>query len=88
MNSIFARRSIRKYHAKPIEKEKIRILLGAAMAAPTARNQREWEFVVVTADGIRRQLSEVSPYNRACGSGAAGDRTVADKNPDDFTEIF
>ena len=37
MNSIFARRSIRKYHAKPIEKEKIRILLGAAMAAPTAR---------------------------------------------------
>ncbi len=80
MNSIFARRSIRKYHAKPIEKEKIRILLGAAMAAPTARNQREWEFVVVTADGIRRQLSEVSPYTGPAAAAPLVIVPVADKN--------
>ena len=48
MNSIFKRRSIRKYEEKPVENEKIHLLLKAAMSAPTARNQREWEFVVVT----------------------------------------
>ena len=41
MNSIFARRSIRKYEDTPVEEEKIKRLLGAAMSAPTARNQRE-----------------------------------------------
>ena len=31
MNSIFTRRSIRKYQERPVEEEKIRLLLGAAM---------------------------------------------------------
>lgn len=48
LNTIYARRSIRKYLEKPVEKEKIEILLKAAMAAPSAMNIRPWEFVVVT----------------------------------------
>jgi nitroreductase len=48
IDTIYARRSIRQYQAKPVEKEKIDILLKAAMAAPSAMNFRPWEFVVVT----------------------------------------
>jgi len=47
IDAIFARRSIRKYQEKPVEPEKIELLLKAAMAAPSARNGKPWEFVVV-----------------------------------------
>ena len=48
VNTILQRRSIRKFLDKPVEKEKLVLLLQAAMAAPSARNNQPWEFVVVT----------------------------------------
>jgi nitroreductase len=48
IETIYARRSIRKYQDRPVEKEKLETLLKAAMAAPSAMNNRPWEFVVVT----------------------------------------
>ncbi len=48
IETIYARRSIRQYEEKPVEKEKLEILLKAAMAAPSAMNIKPWEFVVVT----------------------------------------
>lgn len=41
------RRSIRRYEARLVEKETIERLLRAAMQAPSAANQRPWEFIVV-----------------------------------------
>ncbi len=52
--TILRRRSIRRYTQQPIEPEKIELLLKAAMAAPTARNQQPWEFIIVD-DTIRRE---------------------------------
>jgi nitroreductase len=48
IDTIYARRSIRKYQERPVEREKLETLLKAAMAAPSARNGKPWEFVVVT----------------------------------------
>ena len=48
IETIYARRSIRKYKDKQVEKEKLELLLKAAMAAPSAMNIKPWEFVVVT----------------------------------------
>ena len=48
LGSIFRRRSIRRYQEKPVEAEKLELLLQAAMAAPSAMNCQPWEFVVVT----------------------------------------
>lgn len=48
LGSIFGRRSIRRYQEKPVEAEKLDLLLQAAMAAPSAMNCQPWEFVVVT----------------------------------------
>ena len=62
MNSIFDRKSIRKFKEKKVGEEEIRLLLRAGMSAPTACNQREWEFVVVTDEGVLGELAGTSPY--------------------------
>ncbi len=48
LETIFRRRSIRKYTDQPVEPEKIDLLLQAAMAAPSDMNSQPWEFIVVT----------------------------------------
>ncbi|WDC85340.1 nitroreductase family protein [Caloramator sp. mosi_1] len=64
MEVIFKRRSIRRYQDKEVEKEKIEKLLRAAMQAPSAGNQRPWEFIVVKDKAILEKLSSVSPYSK------------------------
>lgn len=56
IDTIFRRRSIRSYLDRPVEREKIELLLRAAMAAPTACNGAPWEFIVVTQREILDQL--------------------------------
>lgn len=51
------RRSIRKFIARPVEKEKVQQLLTAAMWSPSSRNNRPWEFVVVTDPKLLDSLS-------------------------------
>jgi nitroreductase len=51
LETIFKRRSIRKYTQRAVEPEKLDLLLQAAMAAPSAMNCKPWEFVVVTDPG-------------------------------------
>ncbi len=47
--AIMSRRSVRKFDPeKPVTKEQIRSMLDAAMHAPSARNSRPWDFVVIT----------------------------------------
>jgi nitroreductase len=48
LDTLFHRRSIRKYTDQPVEPEKLDLLMQAAMSAPTAMNCKPWEFVVVT----------------------------------------
>ena len=61
MESIFKRRSVRKYKEQQVEKEKIEKLLRAAMQAPSARNQQCWEFIVVEDKEKLNQLSNMGP---------------------------
>ncbi len=62
MNEIFNRASVRVFKDAPVEKEKIEMLLKAAMQAPSAGNQRPWEFIVVEDKKTLEQLSETDPY--------------------------
>ena len=48
-DAIYARRSIRKYEDRPVEREKLVELCRLAAAAPSAVNRCPWEFVVVDA---------------------------------------
>lgn len=60
--AIFRRRSIRKYSDKPVETEKLDMLLRAAMAAPSAMNCKPWEFVVVTHPGKLAEFRTQLPF--------------------------
>ncbi len=69
MNEIFKRISVRKFEARPVEREKIERILKAAMAAPSAGNQQPWEFCVVRSREKILELSKCSPY-AGCAAGA------------------
>lgn len=64
IQTIFARRSIRKYTAEPVDEEDIETLLEAAMAAPSASNLKPWHFVVVTYRRTLDALAEAHPYGK------------------------
>ena len=64
IQTIFARRSIRRYTAEPVSKEDIETLLEAAMAAPSASNRKPWQFVVVTERQTLDALAEVHPHGK------------------------
>jgi nitroreductase len=64
VKEIFERISIRKYENRPVEEEKIRQVLKAAMAAPSAGNQQPWEFYVVRDPEMIRKLADTVPLWR------------------------
>lgn len=64
IEAIHTRRSIREYQNKPIPEELITEVLKAAMAAPSARNQQPWEFIVITDSELRKKVATVSPNAR------------------------
>jgi len=57
-----SRRSIRKYRDKPVEREKIDLLIEAALRAPSSRGFNPWEFVVVDDPEILVALSRAKPH--------------------------
>lgn len=62
MQEIFHRTSIRTFHDKEVESEKIIEMLQAAMAAPSACNQQPWEFYVVTNSSLLAMLAEAGSF--------------------------
>ena len=64
INTIFSRRSIRKYTAEPVGEQDIKTLLEAAMAAPSASNRKPWHFVVVTDRKKLDALADSNPYGK------------------------
>lgn len=62
LDNIFARKSVRTYLDKGVEKEKIDWMLRAGMAAPSGRDLRPWEFVVVTDRAVLDSMAAALPY--------------------------
>lgn len=57
---IMTRASVRNYTSQPVEEEKVELLLRAAMAAPTGRNQQPWVFVVIDDSDLISEIAEES----------------------------
>ena len=64
MNAIFTRTSVRQFEDRAVEPEKIEQLLKAGFAAPSALNERPWEFYVIRNKGTLATLSKTSQYAR------------------------
>lgn len=69
MDIMYKRRSIRQYTNKRVEEEKIEQILRMAMQAPTAQNQRPWEFLVIRGkqnlDFLAQFATNFSPLTKA-----------------------
>ena len=56
------RRSIRKYQDREVEKEKIDLILEAALRSPSSRSLNPWEFVVVKDRELIKKLSKAKEH--------------------------
>lgn len=64
MDAILARRSIRRYQQRPVERDLVEQLLRAAMAAPSACNLQPWAFIVVDEPERLEQLRETADQGK------------------------
>jgi nitroreductase len=62
--AVFTRRSVRDYTDQPVSEESVDCLLRAAMAAPSAGNERPWRFIVARD---QRQLEAAAAAHRYGG---------------------
>ena len=55
--AIYNRRSVRKYLARPVEREKLDEVLRAGSYAPSAMNNMKRQFVAITKPELLNELS-------------------------------
>jgi len=53
------RYSVRAYKPKPVEEEKLNIILEAARLAPTATNNQPFQLIVIHTKGREEELSKI-----------------------------
>ena len=56
------RRSIRKFQNKPVETDKLDMLMEAALRAPSSMGNNPWEFIVVREQDMLQKLSKAKPH--------------------------
>ncbi|NHJ14155.1 MAG: nitroreductase family protein [Candidatus Thorarchaeota archaeon] len=78
-DAILARRSIREFRSDALPSNTIDSLLRAAMAAPSAGNQRPWQFIVVTKREGIDAIIEAYPYAKMIRSVPAAIVVCFDK---------
>ena len=62
LDTIYDRRSIRKYQEKPVEEKLLNEILKAGIYAPSAVNKQPWHFVVITDKEVMRDIKNLHPY--------------------------
>lgn len=63
MDFIFRRRSIRHYNSQAVSEEQVKMLLQAAMNAPSAESQQLWQFIVINEREQLRKIPIEEPYS-------------------------
>ncbi len=56
------RRSIRRFREQKVDNETIKLILKAAMYAPSAVNRQPWHFVVVEQRGLLDRIMDFHPH--------------------------
>ena len=89
LDLIASRRSIRKFKPQPVEKEKIDILIEAALRSPSSRGINPWRLIVIEDRTILEKLSKAKPHGAdflkeaplgivVCGEPSKSDAWVED----------
>ena len=58
INTIMARRSIRKYKPQPVEREKMDVILKCGINAPNGQNKQSWEVRIVDNPALMEEIKE------------------------------
>lgn len=78
------RRSIRNYENRPVEQEKIDLLMEAALRSPSSRGFNPWEFVIVTDPDTLARLAKAKPHGASfLASAPLGIAVCADPEKSD-----
>lgn len=64
LKAIMGRRSIRKYTGEKIPDGDIKVLMEAAMNAPSAHNKQPWHFIVVDDRALLNSITEYHQYSK------------------------
>jgi len=78
------RRSVRQFQEKPVEPEKVDLLVEAMLRSPSSRGINPWEFVVVTDPETLTALARAKPHGASFIKNAplaivvCGDTTKSD----------
>ena len=62
LDTIYSRRSIRKYLDKPVDEKALNEILKAGMYAPSAVNKQPWHFIVIKDKKILSDVKAIHPY--------------------------
>jgi nitroreductase len=86
IQTIFSRRSIRRYTGEPVSEADIKTLLEAAMAAPSASNNKPWHFVIVTQQETLDALADAHPYGKMLAQATLCIAVCGDPGLSDYWE--
>ena len=64
------RRSVRKYQSKPVEQEKVALIIEAVLRAPSSRSLNPWEFIVVDNQDTIKKLAAAKEHGSSFLAGA------------------
>jgi nitroreductase len=64
------RRSIRQFQQRPVEADKVRLLMEALLRAPSSRGRNPWEFIVVEDPARLKKLARAKAHGSAFLDGA------------------
>lgn len=67
LDAIRDRRSVRKYSSRPIEEEKLELILEAGRLAPSSQNGQNWHFIVVQDKEKIEKLMEAADSQPSVG---------------------
>ena len=82
LDAIQTRRSIRRYHDRPVPKDVVERILRGAMYAPSACNAQPWQFVVVDDRGLLREIPKIHPYATMAEQAALAILVCGDIGPE------
>ena len=76
-DAIRARRNVRRFAGKPIDREDLQRILEAGRRTPSSMNTQRWDFVVVTERSELEDLSRVWSHAQHVATSAATVALVA-----------
>lgn len=86
--AIRTRQSIRDFTADTISRELINTIIYAGMCAPTAKDKRPFDFIVIEEKKLLNELSESNPNARMLANAACAIVICGDRNKEGLREFL